>query len=66
MKKLLSAVSFALCAVFLSTAAFADAALPPGYQVREKLENALLPILIAVVIVVVGVLIKVLKSRKPK
>ena len=65
MKKLLPAVSFFLCAVFLSTAAFADAALPPGYQVREKLESVLLPIVIAVVIVV-GVLIKVLKSRKRK
>ena len=64
MKKLLPAVSFFLCAVFLSTAAFADAALPPGYQVREKLENVLLPIVIAVVIVVAGVLIKVLKSKK--
>lgn len=61
MKKLLSVVCFALFAVVLSTAAFADIAPSP---VREPTGNAIVPIVIAVVIIAVVVLIKVLKSKK--
>ena len=65
MKKLFTAVFFSLCLLFFSTAAIADAALPPPeYRLRELMENAIVPILIAVVIIAIGVLVKVLKSRK--
>ncbi len=65
MKKLLSAVCFALFAVVLSTAAFADIAQPPiVYKTRGFLEEAIVPIVIALVIFAIGVLIMVLKSKK--
>ena len=66
MKKAVSAALLALCMLALSTAAYADAALPPNYQLRQTLENVIAPIVIAVVIIVIGIVVKVLKNKHKK
>ena len=54
-----------MTAIFLSLPALADAALPPkGYRFRQWMDNALVPIVIAVVIIAIGILVKVLRSKK--
>ena len=63
MKKLTTSMLTALAMLGLTLPAFADAALPPGYRIREALHNVLIPIIIAVVILVIVILVKVLKSK---
>ena len=63
MKRLTTCLLAVLAMLALSLPAFADAALPPGYRIREALHNVLIPIIIAVVILVIVILVKVLKSK---
>ena len=67
MKKLFHILCFLCTAAALSTAAFADAALPPpGYQIREAMETPIVPIILAVIIIAIVVLVKVIRARKRK
>ena len=63
MKKLYSALIFAFSAVLLTTFAFADVA-PMPERLWDSMQNVLIPIIIAVVILAVGILVKVIRGRK--